>query len=711
MRQTTKIGLTIALTFALVAACVVVFKRSRMLDSQPALQFVKTTDSGTWIPYGGVWRPFSGGIQNDSEERGAKLMSGSESWSDYFVEADVQILGPYGDAGLMLRSGDEEEGVDAYHGYYAVLRNMNDSLTLGRADYGLNQFVVRPLEPGMGDQEWFHLKLLASGCDIVAIATSAAGKQTSAAAHDPRCIRRGRFGLRSFSTSARWKNIRIGPATHADMLKALGQSQLVEIAYKGNSISTAGPPRDTDRYLEPIRREAQRLRMEQESQPIDTLLLRSSNHSEQATVHGVVTLASPDIYIQDATGAIKAPQAHLSGPVKVGDEVEANGEVVTHDLRPILEEANIRVLFSGVPIPALAVTAFELATGNRDGQFVEVEGELQSIQTAPRNEVILHLTDGSQGFYAIADPAELNVPSRLEPRSRLRLRGVVTVDTKYTGSLVSFALLLPSADSVEVIEDPPWWNLRHSILLIFSCLFLLLLAFAVLHRVQQWNLESILDERERLALEMHDTLAQSFAGIGFQLQAIREETKHVAPAEKQIQIALGMVRTSHEEARRSIAALRPRFLSNDDLVHALRDAATRMVEGDPVTVLTSTAGSMEDVPLRISDALFRIGQEAISNAVRHSCATTISISAGLAGTEIFLTVRDDGRGFDTSDHALGFGIRGMAKRADNIGGILQITSAPGKGTSVTATVQSAIRQSFWQRKFSINKLPQQDLNP
>src|SRR5216683_1200880 len=89
-----------------------------------------------WKALGGTWELMNGSMRNDSDERGAKLLTGSAQWQNYSIEADVMLLGEGGNAGLILRSSDEEEGVDAYTGYYAGLRNLDNSLVLGRAGHG-----------------------------------------------------------------------------------------------------------------------------------------------------------------------------------------------------------------------------------------------------------------------------------------------------------------------------------------------------------------------------------------------------------------------------------------------------------------------------------------------------------------------------------------------------------------------------------------------
>ena len=83
-----------------------------------------------WKALGGTWQLVDGSMRNDSDERGAKLIAGSSRWRDYSVEADIMLLGRDGDAGLIARSSDEEQGVDSYSGYYAGLRILDNTCLL-----------------------------------------------------------------------------------------------------------------------------------------------------------------------------------------------------------------------------------------------------------------------------------------------------------------------------------------------------------------------------------------------------------------------------------------------------------------------------------------------------------------------------------------------------------------------------------------------------
>ena len=225
--------------------------------------------------------------------------------------------------------------------------------------------------------------------------------------------------------------------------------------------------------------------------------------------------------------------------------------------------------------------------------------------------------------------------------------------------------------------------------LIFAFNYLYLLA-------KHWRLRAVAEERERLAHEIHDTLAQSFAGIGFQLQAIRNSLPSGAQVlERQVDLAMSMARTSHEEARRSIASLRPESLGPIELIPALRACAERMVKNGNVRVETYGEDTSRMVPPRIKDTLYRIGQEAIANSIRHACPGIIRIRLQQQSASVCLSVEDDGAGFVPDSGRAGFGLLGMRKRAESISATLFIRSAPGQGTRVE--VKAAVRPGFWGR--------------
>jgi len=651
-----------------------------------------------WKEYGGTWQYVDGVMRNISDERGAKLMSGSVGWTNYSVEADVLLLGQYGDAGLILRASDEEEGVDAYHGYMAGLRDLDNALLLGRADYGWEEFVAKPIAPRVYAQQWYHLKFLAYGCDFAVAATAPSGEKISTAVEDPGCLPTGRFGLKSYNTGAEWKNVVVRPATAqdlADMTGGVRPPRAEPFAYPLGSI-----PAPYGRYFEPLQRDLEAHFSEINTRTIDSLRLLPPGVSTQVAVHGVVTLTSPVLYAQDSTGGLAIPAGQMQAPVEIGDEIEARGDAVPHDFSSELQHANVRPLWSHTPVLPVAVTAYQASTGAFDAEYVEIEGVLEQKQEEEGNRHVLVLDDGSQSFRAIAvgeGPATRF--EKLKLQSRLRLRGICVVDPAYTKDQTSFAVLLPSLGNVEVLAGPPWWTAGHIVALIIGTLLLTLVGLAFYMQIERWRMRAVLKEHERLAHDMHDTLAQSFAGLGFQLEAMQQELHEGGEVEPQLEVAREMVRNSHEEARRSIAALRPEQLESAGLLPALKSSAARMINSNAaIQVEIVSEGSERSIPLRTADTLLRIGQEAIANAVRHAHPSHVRIVLAYSKSSVELAVADDGCGFHVSSESDGFGTRGMRRRAAGIGAKLRLSSVVGQGTTVrvSASLPPSFPISVWR---------------
>ncbi|HEX4486475.1 MAG TPA: sensor histidine kinase [Terriglobales bacterium] len=672
-----------------------------------------------WQPFGGAWEIADGVMRNNSDERGAKTMNGSVRLKNYMVEADVQLLGQYGDAGLIIRASNEEEGVDAYDGYYAGIRNLDNTLILGRAGYGWIEYQARHVLPRVYAQEWYHIKLLAFGCNIAASATSPSGQTTTDAIQDPNCVQSGRFGLKSFQSGGLWRNVQVHAATYQDLASLTGGAK-IPLGDPDTVVGPTGKPRgesepvrtasDTEeQYLEPLYLDMREHHVDPQGQPIANLRALAPDKPTPVTVHGVVTLTFPTLFVQDSTGGVAIHNFRAKTPPQIGDQVEARGDAELHDFSSVIKNADVHILWSHAPIHSMSVTASQAATGSFDAQYIELEGHLESKEEGPDHTMVLNLAEDNQSFRAIANGTS-GPFLRLKDKSRLRLRGICVVDSKYTHDLTPFAILLPSLSDVEVLEGPPWWSTGHIVVAIIAFL-LLILAVQTLHNyIDRWRLIAVLEERERLAHEMHDTLAQSFAGIGFQLQAIRDEIDDRSAIDRELDLASSLVRRSHEEAKRSIAALRPELLESVGLLKALEQSAQSMVAGGVIQVTALVSGEAHSIPVRISDTLFRIGQEALANAVRHGNPSSLLISLTYSDAGLHLTIEDDGRGFVVDADSVGFGIRGMRKRADIISAELEIRSLPGGGTSVQVVAPmpavmmrriwpTSIWHFLWERRF------------
>ena len=642
-----------------------------------------------WTALGGTWELVNGLMRNDSDERGAKLVSGSTRWQNYSVEADISLLGQ-GDAGLVIRSGKEEEGVNAYSGYYSGIRTLDNSLVLGRAEHGWRE-VTKPVSFPGGIQPFvrYHLKLLAFDCQIVsAISSASHPTPESISITDPSCVRSGRIGLRSYRSGGTWNNVVVRPAQHEDLLAMLRNETDRGIRTPGSPPpSSSMAPAQAPLTVAPASRAP--------VQSIESLRLGYLAHPSVAAVRGVVILNSPMLFVQDSTGGVYV-RTHQPLPFKVGDEVEVAGTVTPGDFSSAFDDASVRLLWEGIPVPPVSVTASQASTGKFAAMFIEVQGRLTSKQRGPENSLILDLEDAGQSFRAVMNPGRsAHLFGQLKPESRLSLRGICVVDPAFTNNLTAFVVFLRSSEDVNILAGPPWWSAGHVLALLSALLLLAIGSVFIYQYVENWRLRAVLAERERLAHEMHDTLAQSFAGIGFQLQAIRNNVPAQETAlHQQLELASNLVRHSHEEARRSIAMRRPESLESEDLLTALDLYAKRLVEGGSVRVISERTGEIRPIPLSVADTLFRVGQEGIANSIRHAHPTAMKISLIYGPNSARLLVEDDGIGFAGGADKQGFGIKGMRRRAQTVSASFQIQSSPGEGTRIEVTAPLPPRVTF-----------------
>ncbi|HEX4582795.1 MAG TPA: ATP-binding protein [Acidobacteriaceae bacterium] len=668
-----------------------------------------------WHAVGGAWRLASGAMHNDSDERGAKMLTGSYRWRDYRLQTDVQLLGEGGDAGVVVRSNDEEPGVDAYDGYYVGVRMYDSSVVIGRSDHGWLEAAPVPL-PGLRSHVWYHLDVAVVGCTIAATAAEVGSTQvTRAFFEEPDCVRSGRIGLRSLATGAAWRNVQVQPTNQAELTALAGPSPRVlhpdfpksEAAFNashnfptfddpalrrrfftGEADPQTGPRTETS----PIARVAQPLHGERE---------------QLVTVRGTVSLTSPTLFVQDDTGGIALPDP-IAPALNLGDEVEATGAPSASGdpigATAMLPHARVRLLWDHTPAAPLSITAGQAATGNYDARLIELQGELEGMHAEPDGGMlVLDLASGAQAFRAFI-PADQTAQfyRRLTPRSLLNLRGVCTLDRRYTQGVTSFALLLRSTEDIDRLAGPPWWTPKRLAEIGSAILLLCLLAQYLYGRAKQWRWRAIVQERERLAHELHDTLAQSFAGVAFQLQGIRNGLEHadsagIARVNQQIELACDVVRQTHEEASLSIAMLREEWPAGKELGAALEECAASMVAAGNVEIVrkgrTDGRGAPGHIPVRVADALFHIGREAIVNSVRHADPRQIALSIEYQARSVVLTVEDEGRGFNPAQQTHGFGLRGMEKRARSIGAQLVVTSESGMGTRVRVGAPLEAHQS------------------
>ncbi len=198
---------------------------------------------------------------------------------------------------------------------------------------------------------------------------------------------------------------------------------------------------------------------------------------------------------------------------------------------------------------------------------------------------------------------------------------------------------------------------------------------------------TVLEERARMARDIHDTLAQGFTGIILNLEAI-EEASAGLPEEirRRIARARDVARSSLEEARRSVLALASPLPMNGDLAGSIHELVDRLRLATKIRMEFSTRGTAVHLVPPVGENLLRIAQQAVDNSLQHAHATSIGIDLIFGEKEVRLRIKDDGRGFNMKKAHGGMGLIGMRERASMIGGKFKLHSRSGQGTRIEVTV-------------------------
>jgi len=310
--------------------------------------------------------------------------------------------------------------------------------------------------------------------------------------------------------------------------------------------------------------------------------------------------------------------------------------------------------------------------------------------TFPREQLAEHIFSSTPGWTQTIE-YDGDDPRFSEPiRQHNRSKGVVTLITApllIGGRTLGWLTASNLATTEEY--DGRWWR----VVLIEAIARQAALALHHSRLIEQIRVEerrkAILEERNRLARDIHDNLAQGFAAILMQLQGVRRDAGAVSPAvASSLDIVIDLARTHLTEARRSVGTLRPNVGNGEDLATALKRLADirQRTDGVPIDLV------VEELP-RFGDGVEReviaIAQEALTNALRHARARRITIRAGLSqSVGLRLSVADDGRGIARGP-STGFGMTSMQERAERIGASLTIVTAPRNGTEVVLAWEPA----------------------
>jgi len=455
-------------------------------------------------------------------------------------------------------------------------------------------------------------------------------------------------------------------------------------------------------------------------------------------VSGVVTLQKPDgtLFIQSQRyGLYVQPDQHAK--LSPGDQVMISGYSGLGQYVPILENASVQFLGHGeppLPIPADLETLLNTPE-NYDGLLVHLKASLMNVvESAGRQTLVLQSSNSV--FTATLENIQADERFKsLKLGSQVALTGVFAAKSpeKWVPGVAqsqepsatkippsppeSVQILLRSYADISVIHQPSWWTLSRLIwMLCFMSLVLLVgLAWVVTldRRVRQqtriiqqkvWR-EGVLEERDRLAREFHDTLEQELAAINIQLGAVEAQFRQSPPiAFQQLELARNMARHSLSEARRSVWDLRSHLLENSNLATALEEMVAPLSANTGTRIAVQSFGTPEKLPALTEHNLLRIAQEALVNASKHSRARKIVVSLNYDLQQVQLRIRDDGVGFDisTAGSANGghFGLLDMRERAEKVGARFSISTSPGNGTEILVTVTAATSSTLANRSSS-----------
>jgi signal transduction histidine kinase len=481
-------------------------------------------------------------------------------------------------------------------------------------------------------------------------------------------------------------------------------------------------------------------------------------------VKGIVTYQrkGEDIFIRDATGGLQIKSSQILS-LPPGDVIEAVGFPGVENFLPVLEdsifrrtgEPRIKVSPKNVPIA-------ELLEGLHHADFITLKGKLldRVAEEVPspagdsnivKTTLVLQTTNllfTAEAETVKRDPVLASIPIG----SIIKFGGICFLQSEADGTIKTFQILLPTADDVSIITEPSWLTPQHLLIILGIAGVVIVLAASWIimvskrnsalrnlihereldqialqkaHDMLEWRVKertrqlefqitarkeaevqskAILTERTRLAKELHDTLEQTLTGVTLQLNTVAKLfQQHPETASYHLGLVRNMVRMSRVDLRRSIWDLRSRELEEFDLSRALLISGNQIAGSAGIRVEVETKGNVRPLPEIIEENLLRIGQEAVTNTVKHSGANRVKIGLEFGAQNVILEIEDNGKGF-APENCLGpndghFGLLGMSERAKRLGGNMLIKSAPGNGAVIR--VEFSIEQTHMPK--SVNE--------
>jgi signal transduction histidine kinase len=450
-------------------------------------------------------------------------------------------------------------------------------------------------------------------------------------------------------------------------------------------------------------------------------------YGNRVKVSGVVTLQKPDgsLFIQDHGYGL---WVQVAQPAKLvpGDRVVISGYPALGQYVPVLEDATPQLAgHDEPPLPVPTDLGMLLNSPEEfEGVLVRVNTSLMNLVDGPGRETLVLQSSNSIFTASLESPQADERFKSLQIGSHLALTGVfipqsperwvpgisrsraVSVSSIPYSPPESAQILLRSFADIAIIRQPPWWTLPRLLWALGIMGFVMLagLAWVVVlnRRVRQQTeiiqekvrREGVLEERDRIAREFHDTLEQELAAITIQLDVVSAQSNDSSRvARQQLELARNMTRRSLSEARRSVWDLRSHLLENNNLDAALKELVVPLSLTSGIEISVQSSGTPKKLPALTEHNLLRITQEALTNAFKHSSAKKIIVGLSYETKQVQLGIRDDGTGFDVqsagSANGGHFGLLDMRERAEKIGAHFSLNAKRGGGTEILVIIADA----------------------
>jgi len=444
----------------------------------------------------------------------------------------------------------------------------------------------------------------------------------------------------------------------------------------------------------------------------DSLLQFSADAPIGHRVHvrGVVTHAQPGslVWLRDASSGLRI-QARQEENLQAGDEIDVLGFPVYGSFSPVLEDAIFRKAGSTQPPAPLFITNAATAFDHED-DLVQLEALLTDVRPVLEGFAFTFAKDDTVFKAILKLPENKREHSEWLPGSKLRITGICSLIHDDPRPMMgvwqpqSFQMLIRTPVDLLVLSSPPWWTTKRLTYVLAAASAVLLLATGLIVSVSRQRLKeqahrramaeaeftAILAERNRVAREIHDTLAQGLAATSVHLRlAKKQSATDTDSLNHHLEAAQQLVRESLEEARNSIWNMRSQVLETGDLPGALNGILKQMADGAEFQGTLEITGRPRRFAPVIENNLLRVGQEAITNAARHARAKQLKVTLDFGEKQFRLAVWDNGVGFDPTKPPAssgGFGLVGMKERATELKGELYIRSEPDRGTEISLAV-------------------------